>query len=642
MIHGVVVSRLDDTRSAQMTQRLEPGTTITVGRSRACDLRLNDVQVSARHAELKLVGRTITIRDLGSRNGTWLLDKDGEHRIADGKRETLDLLGALRIGPYRIVPCEALGDEVLLSSSHAFDISTQPEIALQRPPRHLADQAAARAYEALSRALSNTKEPLPKALLTELVRLAGADTGFLLELPGERLLAHEGIRGPAVLSQRFIEATVDRGGVWTFRPRSDENQEVCSESIRAYEPGIVLTGVCFEAGPHGVAAMGYLESRLAPPPEQEGALRCFAGIAGHFLEVHLRLDREVRRRQAIEESHREPSEVIFAHDDASREPTIITENPAMIAIVDTVRRAAASTATVLLCGASGSGKENLARLVHEASPRREGPFQVVNCAAIPDTLIESELFGHEKGAFTQATERRIGAFERADGGTIFLDEIGELSAAAQPKLLRILETGEVERLGGGRRRIDVRVVAATHRDLPALIRESKFREDLYFRLRVIEVFIPPLCERPEDILPLAEHFRNRYVRIDGAHVTGMSARAARALTHYKWPGNVREMRNVLERAIVLDRDGEIDLDDLPPEVQGALDHPAGGGPGVLLELLSLPWNECLERLRPIYLQNLLDLCEGDKTAVAEKAGVSKRQIYNWLSRLGDDMDEPAS
>jgi Nif-specific regulatory protein len=226
-------------------------------------------------------------------------------------------------------------------------------------------------------------------------------------------------------------------------------------------------------------------------------------------------------------------------------------------------RAAASRATVLIRGESGVGKELVARAMHYSSPRAKGPFVCLNCAALTETLLESELFGHERGAFTGATERKIGKFEAAHMGTLMLDEIGEMTPAIQAKFLRVLEGHPFERVGGSQSiKVNVRAVAATNRDLEKAVAEGKFRRDLYFRLRVLEIFVPPLRKRPEDVIELAIHFLERFNAETGRRLRGFTPDAFERMRHYRWPGNVRELKNVVERAVVLAQSDYIDADDL--------------------------------------------------------------------------------
>jgi Nif-specific regulatory protein len=232
-------------------------------------------------------------------------------------------------------------------------------------------------------------------------------------------------------------------------------------------------------------------------------------------------------------------------------------------VTQQIARAAPSRATVLIRGESGVGKELVARAVHFSSPRKKGPFVCLNAAALSETLLESELFGHEKGAFTGATERKIGTFEQAHKGTLMLDEIGEMSPTIQAKFLRVLEGHPFERVGGSEQiKVDVRVIAATNRDLEKDVAEGKFRRDLYFRLHVLEIVVPGLRKRPEDIPQLAAHFLRKFNEETGRKLKGYTPRAMEELLRYRWPGNVREMKNVIERAVVLARGEYVDHDDL--------------------------------------------------------------------------------
>ncbi len=261
---------------------------------------------------------------------------------------------------------------------------------------------------------------------------------------------------------------------------------------------------------------------------------------------------------------------------SQREVRLIGEAPRMAEIIGTAQRAAASRSTVTILGESGTGKEVLARAIHEWSDRRSAPFVAVNCVALTEELLESELFGHEKGSFTGAVSQKAGKFEVADGGTIFLDEIAEIRPQLQAKLLRVLQEHQFERVGGtASLHVDIRVIAATNRDLTAEIQAGRFREDLYYRLNVITVNMPPLRERAGDIPTLAEHFLERYARETKRAVNGISREALEALLRYEWPGNVRELQNTIERAVVLGGSDEIVLDDLPTHIVEA--HRPGEG-----------------------------------------------------------------
>ena len=258
-----------------------------------------------------------------------------------------------------------------------------------------------------------------------------------------------------------------------------------------------------------------------------------------------------------------PAQAVGPRRPTGHEGHMVGRSAAIQAIRGQIERVAATKATVLVRGESGSGKELVGRAIHDASDRKAGPFVCLNCAALSETLLESELFGHEKGAFTGATERTIGKFEAAHGGTLVLDEIGEMSPAIQAKFLRVLEGHPFERVGGSSRvQVDVRVVAATNRDLEAAVTSGSFRRDLYFRLKVVEILVPPLRRRPEDIAVLATHFLERFAGETGRRLRGFTPAAVEAIEGYPWPGNIRELRNCVERAVVLAQGEWIDVDDL--------------------------------------------------------------------------------
>ena len=306
---------------------------------------------------------------------------------------------------------------------------------------------------------------------------------------------------------------------------------------------------------------------------------------------------------------------------------IIYKDPGMEAIVNMAGRVASSRTTVLIQGESGTGKELFARLVHATSPRARKPMIVVNCGAIPETLLESELFGHERGAFTGATARRIGRFEEADGGTLFLDEIGELSPPVQVKLLRFLQEREFQRLGGNQTmRADVRIISATNQNLEEKVKEGTFREDLYYRLNVVSMTIPPLRDRKGDIPLLTEYFTNRFSSENDKDIKGLSSEAMDVLLKYDYPGNVRELENIIERAVVIARDQVISLRDLPFEdISHHLftDHKEGGG---LRDEI-----ESLERKR---IEQALEETDNNQTRAAELLGITERTLRYKLKKYG--------
>jgi DNA-binding NtrC family response regulator len=295
-----------------------------------------------------------------------------------------------------------------------------------------------------------------------------------------------------------------------------------------------------------------------------------------------------------------------------------------------IERVAQAPSTVLITGESGTGKELLARTIHRHSPRAEGAWVAVNAAALPENLIESELFGHEKGAFTGATGKRIGRFEQASGGTFFLDEVGDLSPVIQTKLLRVLQERVFERVGGNEPvRVDVRVIAATHRNLRALVKRGEFREDLYYRLAVINLELPPLRERPEDIPGLALFFLERFRRESGREPMQITPAAIRAMKGYKWPGNVRELENVIERAVVMSLGNRVDVDDLPDEIRRS--RP--------LQDQQTGLRQAREEFEREFIERALVRNEGNVSATSTELGLARKNLQEKIKRYEIEIDE---
>lgn len=306
---------------------------------------------------------------------------------------------------------------------------------------------------------------------------------------------------------------------------------------------------------------------------------------------------------------------------------IVYKNHKMETLINMVARVASSRATVLLQGESGTGKELFARLIHTTSPRSDKSMIVVNCGALPETLLESELFGHEKGAFTGATARRIGRFEEADGGTLFLDEIGELSSSVQVKLLRFLQEREFQRLGGNLTlRADVRIISATNRDLEQSVRDGIFREDLYYRLNVVVMNIPPLRERKDDVPVLIDHFIKRFSAENGKNIDGLSSEAMDLLLKYEYPGNVRELENIIERAVVIARDSIVSVKDLPFK-----DLPARRFD---TEFKKASLRESVESLEQSLIEDAMEEAANNQSKAAEILGISERMLRYKLKKYG--------
>jgi len=311
---------------------------------------------------------------------------------------------------------------------------------------------------------------------------------------------------------------------------------------------------------------------------------------------------------------------------------IIGRSPAMATLFDTLSLVAPSDATVLIHGESGTGKELVANAIHENSLRNDRPFIKVNCAALPETLLESELFGHEKGAFTGADSARKGRFAHAHTGTIFLDEIGEMSPATQAKILRVLQEHEFEPLGSNRSvQVDIRVIAATNRDIASDIEKGTFRKDLYYRLNVVGIQIPPLRERQDDILLLADYFLKKYTEKNRKPIKGFTPRAADALMRYDWPGNVRELENTVERAVILSREEMITPELFPEAINASVEALVESEP----ETPRVPYGDrSLKALEERMILQTLEETGGNRTKTADILGISRRALQLKLKKMG--------
>jgi DNA-binding NtrC family response regulator len=357
-------------------------------------------------------------------------------------------------------------------------------------------------------------------------------------------------------------------------------------------------------------------------------------------EVSLTVSKAVERK-ALKDRTRVLEEALTVR---SQFEDLIGQSAQMRAVFKLVETVSYSTATVLIQGESGTGKELVARAIHFRSPRKDKPFIAVNCSALTDTLLESELFGHVKGAFTGATVNKKGLFEAADGGTIFLDEIGDVPPATQVRLLRVLQEGEVKRVGANESiKVDVRVIAATNVDLARAKEQGKFREDLFYRLNVITVNLPPLRDRPEDVPLLASHFLKMYANKLTKKMTGITPRAMEALTCNRWVGNVRELENVIERAAVLSAGEIVDIDDLPP---GFREAPKGGGEVEIFSLAHLPYAQAkrlaMRAFERRYLSALLEKNGHNVSSAARAAGVDRSNFRRLLKQYDVGRNSTAS
>ncbi|MEC9443176.1 MAG: sigma-54 dependent transcriptional regulator [Myxococcota bacterium] len=434
------------------------------------------------------------------------------------------------------------------------------------------------------------------------------------------------------------------------RPITAANGRIGLELFASEEPDLILTDLKMDE----IDGMEVLRSVQAADPEMlvmivtafgsiERAVEAMKEGAFDFipkpfppdlLRTKINKALEVREQRQRSERLSQENDMLRAEAAASySDSRIIGESEAMERIFKLVGKVARTDSTVHIFGESGTGKELVARSIHDNSPRKDGPFIKVNCSALAETLLESELFGHEKGSFTGAHKRKLGRFELADGGTLFLDEIGDISQPTQLKLLRILQERQLERVGGEETiTVDVRVVTATNKDLKREVEEGRFREDLFYRLHIIPVELPPLRDRKSDIPLIVEHFVDKLAKRTRSDVNGVAADAMAALRAYNWPGNVRELENVIEHAMVFAEGSLIRLGDLPPVVSGVQ-------PGDALQLpdgdRSLP--EILEELERQLILRAFKKAEGVKTETARLLGIKPSALYYKLDKY--EIDE---
>lgn len=438
-----------------------------------------------------------------------------------------------------------------------------------------------------------------------------------------------------------------REGLKTFLESLDydvltsENAEEAWRLWQREKPDLVLTDIRMP----GMGGMGLLEKiKGASPHAQvilltaygsvEDAVKAMKKGAYYYLTKPVNLEeleflvKKALASQKLEEENRELRQALFTEKFVHGE--ILYRSQKMQEVMKTVEKIAQTHATVLIEGASGTGKELIAHRIHELSPRSHHPFVPVHCAALTETLLASELFGHEKGAFTGATERKIGRFERAHQGTLFLDEIGEISAETQVKLLRVLQEGEMERVGGTRTiKVDVRLLCATNKNLRQEVRAGRFREDLYYRINVIYLRLPSLRERKEDIPLLVDYFIKHFAQANFKKITGIHPEALEALKRYDWPGNIRELKNVIERMVVLSSGPQLLLSNVPEDIrQDASGH---HDPAVRAWTpIASDETPTLAEVEKEIIKQALVTTHGNKSLAAKKLGISRRTLYRKL------------
>ncbi|MCC6494375.1 MAG: sigma 54-interacting transcriptional regulator [Pirellulales bacterium] len=583
--------------------RLVPGESVTIGRGPTNTVVVKDERCSRSHAEVFLAGGKWQLRDLDSRNGTIVAGQrlSGDYELHPGDiiqignshlafvndlaqafPDTSTLLKSSRAvdGELSDLGLPAGDDESVLESFEPTMITHRKGQSRFLGAAEVSDVAEAspkvnRAAAKLCRlafelAKSTDAFSLAQVALSGLFEGTQVDAGAILL----RKRDESGVRRSEELEivasrsdsehkyhrvSPFLAATVMREGQAVMARNVMDDSQLGNRDSRGeiLATSVICAPVRLEGEILGLIHLYSTDPNRSTDPEDLEFTLAVADTVGVALE-------NLNQRQELAENlNQATAECVQLREQLGVQSEIVGSSEVMMRVTQQIARAAPSRATVLIRGESGVGKELVARAVHFSSPRKKGPFVCLNAAALSETLLESELFGHEKGAFTGATERKIGKFEQAHKGTLMLDEIGEMSPTIQAKFLRVLEGHPFERVGGSEQiKVDVRVIAATNRDLEKDVAEGKFRRDLYFRLHVLEIIVPGLRKRPEDIPELAAHFLRKFNEETGRKLKGYSPRALEELLRYRWPGNVREMKNVIERAVVLARGDYVDHDDL--------------------------------------------------------------------------------
>ena len=610
---------------------------LSVGRDSTNRVRLADSVLSRRHCRVKREGGRYILTDLESLNGTFVNGRPvREHVLADGDR--------IDVGDSRLVfltgeglPEEPPSNPVALSDREMTAHTTvrlkvddarylRPEPAWAEPPA-LADIARDLALLIrVSTSVNSIRET--EALQRELLRLVfeavPAERGAILlvgddgRLVSELGLDRAGDVSRAVEVSRTVVRQVVEEGAAVLAADLIEGGFDTSESLRAARLSSLLCAPLVLYG----RALGAVYLTASDP-------------ATRFDEGHLQIVTVICRVAAVALDNARRLERLESENDLLRaestvEHGMVGESASMKRVYQFIARVAPADTTVLVRGESGTGKELAARALHTNGPRRERPFVAINCAALTETLLESELFGHERGAFTGAIAQKKGKLEVADGGTLFLDEVGEMAPVLQAKLLRVLQEREFERVGGTRTiRADVRVVAATNRDLEEAVKSGGFRQDLYYRLNVVSFEMPPLRERREDIPLLASYFVAKYAAKFKRRVTGLSPEARECLTAYDWPGNVRELENAVERAVVLGSTESVLPEDLPETVlEAEPEHDAGAGAPPVTK-----YHEALREAKRQLILRALSQTGGTFTEAARLLGVHPNYLHRLIRNL---------
>ncbi len=605
------------TREQRLEPRDGPDRDLVIGRDADADIVLDDQAASRRHARLSPTPQGWMVADLGSSNRTFVNGEPvTQALLAPGDRIGVGDSELRLIGEVAQVAADLSKTQVLARLGGSPGPSGERAAAVLTSLYRLSSVLAAPDKD--GRSLDGAVETLVEGL--------GADRAAVLLLEGTALLcraAHSrgghALRG-LVISQAIFREVIQSREAVISRDTSDDSRfreraSVVGEEIRSVIAAPIRQGEKIL----GILYVDRLEKVGRPFQSEDLYGVAVAGeIVGAALAARDRVAGLVEEREALVKT------LMDSHP-------IVGTSKAIQRLREFIRRAAPAASTVLILGETGSGKELVARAIHYQSGRRGGPFVAINCAAIPETLVESELFGHEKGAFTGAVERKLGKFEIGDRGTVFLDEIADLPLPCQSKLLRLLEERCFERVGGTRSvQVDVRIVAATNRDLAAEVEGKRFREDLYYRLNVLQVNVPPLRARPEDVPLLVDHFLDHYCAQAGVRRKSLSEKARSTLLRHPWPGNVRQLRNAIESCVVMSTGDVIEEEDLP--IRLGPTATAGAAPAAWMP-------RSLDEVEREHIERVLQFVEWNKSKASEVLGMERSTLYARIKSYGLKREE---
>jgi Nif-specific regulatory protein len=633
-----LVVRLDDGFGEVFP--LQPGSRYTLGRAGTNRIVLKDELCSREHAEVYQADGAWVVRDMGSLNGTRLnneavsverpLDPRDEIHLGRTRMLYVEDMQQLPDLPRRgrktgddVAIRKRLGDTRLLQTG---TVDGQATILQARPGRPIERDLSLLYRLALRMGSAGNSAELVRVVLDGLLEATHAEVGAVLAVRENReleLLAYHH-RDPAVQTYHKVSQFLS-GEVLSTREAVLAEDVSRHEDLRQRESLAELRATSVICSPvvFGEKILGLIHLYSTAPAQNSStttAAEHAIGLDADDLEFTVAVARQLGAAlHQLQVQNELTVENRALRDQLRVESELVGESKSIQEIESQIARVAGTSATVLIRGESGVGKELVARAIHFSSPRKAGPFVCLNCAALTETLLESELFGHEKGAFTGATEKMIGKFEAADRGTIFLDEIGEMALGTQAKFLRVLEGHPFERVGGNTAiKVNVRVVAATNQPLEQGVRAGTFRRDLFFRLQVVEMRVPALRDRPGDVPVLADHFLQRFVREMGRRIKGFTPAAIAKLKQYHWPGNVRELRNVIERAVALSAGTVLDADDL---WLSSLD---ATGPSPLLEAAYRPLS--MADLEKEHILRTLNHTDWNKSQAATILGIERSTL----------------